>query len=122
MHGKMLDWLTKFLNPADGDGPRHPHAFALAPVFGPELPARHAAGAVWRRFRACATIADDCQLGLMAWCAGTPRQVRIGSRTICRGLLHSLLQFIRMPTTRARWKPKFIKRSWSAALRQPFLG
>jgi acetyltransferase-like isoleucine patch superfamily enzyme len=26
-------------------------------------------------------------LGTMAWCSGTPRQVRLGQRTICRGIL-----------------------------------
>jgi acetyltransferase-like isoleucine patch superfamily enzyme len=26
-------------------------------------------------------------LGAMAWCSGTPHQIRIGKRTICRGIL-----------------------------------
>lgn len=88
----MFDWLANSLNlsigsAADRDLPRNPHAFALAPVFGSDLPETHPAAAVWRRFRACATIADDCQLGVMAWCTGPVSQIRIGSRTICRGLL-----------------------------------
>jgi acetyltransferase-like isoleucine patch superfamily enzyme len=88
----VFDWLANSLNlsngsAADRDPPLHPHAFALAPVFGPDLPETHPAASVWRRFRACATIADDCRLGVMAWCTGTPQQIRIGSRTICRSLL-----------------------------------
>lgn len=82
----MFDWIARLLNPPRGVV-RNPHAFALGPVFGPNLPEAHEAAAVWRRFQACATISEDCQLGLMAWCTGTPPQIRIGSRTICRGIL-----------------------------------
>jgi acetyltransferase-like isoleucine patch superfamily enzyme len=65
----------------------NPHAFALASVFPADVAATHEAGVVWKRFRECAEIASDCMLGAMAWCTGTPAQVRIGSRTICRGIL-----------------------------------
>ena len=65
----------------------NPHAFALASVFPPNVPETHEAAVVWRRFRACATIPDDCRLGAMAWCTGKPEQIRLGSRTICRGIL-----------------------------------
>lgn len=63
------------------------HAFAQSAVFPSSVPETHEAAVVWRRFRACATIADNCRLGTMAWCSGTPAQIRLGSRTICRGLL-----------------------------------
>ena len=82
----MFESVAKFLHPPH-EMARNPHAFALGPVFGSNLPETHNAVAVWRRFRACATIADDCQLGLMAWATGTPQQIRIGTRTICRGIL-----------------------------------
>jgi len=65
----------------------NPHAFALASVFSPRIPDTHEAAAVWKRFRECATISEDCLLGAMAWCSGTPAQIHLGSRTICRGIL-----------------------------------
>jgi acetyltransferase-like isoleucine patch superfamily enzyme len=65
----------------------NPHAFALSGVFLPNIPDSHEAAAVWKRFQACATIPSDCMLGAMAWCSGTPRQIRLGRRTICRGVL-----------------------------------
>ena len=42
---------------------------------------------VWKRFRACSTIPGDCMLGPMAWCTGTPQKIRLGKRTVCRGIL-----------------------------------
>ena len=65
----------------------NPHAFALSGVFLPNIPDSHEAAAVWKRFQACATIPGDCMLGAMAWCSGTPQQIRLGKRTICRGIL-----------------------------------
>jgi acetyltransferase-like isoleucine patch superfamily enzyme len=65
----------------------NPHAFALSGVFLPNIPESHEAAVVWKRFRVCATIPDDCMLGAMAWCSGTPEQIRLGRRTICRGIL-----------------------------------
>jgi acetyltransferase-like isoleucine patch superfamily enzyme len=64
-----------------------PHAFALANVFLPNVPDSHEAAVVWQRFHACATIPNDCMLGTMAWCSGTPKQIKFGRRTICRGIL-----------------------------------
>jgi acetyltransferase-like isoleucine patch superfamily enzyme len=63
------------------------HAFALSGVFLPNIPNSHEAAAVWKRFQICATISTDCMLGAMAWCSGTPEQIRLGRRTICRGIL-----------------------------------
>jgi acetyltransferase-like isoleucine patch superfamily enzyme len=65
----------------------NPHAFALSGVFPPNISDSHEAAVVWKRFHACATISADCMLGVMAWCSGTPKQIRLGSRTICRGVL-----------------------------------
>jgi acetyltransferase-like isoleucine patch superfamily enzyme len=65
----------------------NPHAFALSNVFLPNIPDSHEAAVVWKRFRTCATIPGDCMLGTMAWCSGTPKQIRLGRRTICRGIL-----------------------------------
>jgi acetyltransferase-like isoleucine patch superfamily enzyme len=65
----------------------NPHAFALSNVFLPNIPDSHEAAVVWNRFQACATIPGDCMLGTMAWCSGTPKQIRLGRRTICRGIL-----------------------------------
>jgi acetyltransferase-like isoleucine patch superfamily enzyme len=65
----------------------NPHAFALSGVFLPNIPDSHEAAVVWKRFRACATIPSDCMLSAMAWCSGTPQQIRLGKRTICRGIL-----------------------------------
>jgi acetyltransferase-like isoleucine patch superfamily enzyme len=65
----------------------NPHAFALSDVFPPNILDSHEAAVVWKRFRACATIPGDCMLGAMAWCSGTPQQIRLGKRTICRGIL-----------------------------------
>jgi len=65
----------------------NPHAFALASVFPADIPDTHEAAVVWKRFRGCAAIADDCLLGAMAWCTGSPAQIHIGSRSICRGIL-----------------------------------
>jgi acetyltransferase-like isoleucine patch superfamily enzyme len=65
----------------------NPHAFALSGVFLPNIPESHEAAVVWKRFQACATIPEDCMLGTMAWCSGTPEQIKLGSRTICRGIL-----------------------------------
>jgi acetyltransferase-like isoleucine patch superfamily enzyme len=65
----------------------NPHAFALSSVFPPNIPDSHEATVVWKRFRECATIPDDCMLGTMAWCSGTPRQIALGRRSICRGIL-----------------------------------
>lgn len=65
----------------------NPHAFALSGVFLPNIPDSHEAAVVWKRFQACATIPDDCMLGAMAWCSGTATQIRLGKRTICRGIL-----------------------------------
>ena len=65
----------------------NPHAFALASVFPGNIPETHEAAVVWRRFRECSTIAGDCMLGAMAWCTGTPAQIRLGARAICRGIL-----------------------------------
>jgi acetyltransferase-like isoleucine patch superfamily enzyme len=65
----------------------NPHAFALSGVFPSNIPDSHEAAVVWKRFRACATIPGDCLLGAMAWCSGTPKQIKLGSRTICRGIL-----------------------------------
>lgn len=70
--------------PARGN---NPHAFALSNVFPQNIPDSHEAAVVWRRFKACAAISDDCKLGIMAWCSGTPDQIRVGKRTICRGVL-----------------------------------
>ena len=39
-------------------------------------------------------------------------------RATCRGPRHSSLRFTPLPTTTVRWKHKFTKRSWSAALDQ----
>jgi acetyltransferase-like isoleucine patch superfamily enzyme len=63
------------------------HAFALSGVFLPDIPDSHEAAVVWKRFQICSTISADCMLGAMAWCSGTPEQVRLGRRTICRGIL-----------------------------------
>jgi acetyltransferase-like isoleucine patch superfamily enzyme len=65
----------------------NPHAFALSSVFLPNIPDSHEAAVVWKRFQTCATIPGDCMLGAMAWCSGTPKQIRLGKRTICRGIL-----------------------------------
>jgi acetyltransferase-like isoleucine patch superfamily enzyme len=65
----------------------NPHAFALSDVFLPNIPDSHEAAVVWKQFQACATIPGDCMLGAMAWCSGTPQQIRLGKRTICRGIL-----------------------------------
>jgi acetyltransferase-like isoleucine patch superfamily enzyme len=65
----------------------NPHAFALSEVFLPNIPDSHEAAVVWKRFQTCATISEDCMLGAMAWCTGTPEQIRLGRRTICRGIL-----------------------------------
>jgi acetyltransferase-like isoleucine patch superfamily enzyme len=65
----------------------NPHAFALSEVFLPNIPDSHEAALVWKRFQACSTIPGDCMLGVMAWCSGTPQQIRLGKRTICRGIL-----------------------------------
>jgi acetyltransferase-like isoleucine patch superfamily enzyme len=65
----------------------NPHAFALSDVFLPNIPDSHEAAVVWKRFRICATIPTDCRLGAMAWCSGTPEQIRLGRGTICRGIL-----------------------------------
>jgi acetyltransferase-like isoleucine patch superfamily enzyme len=65
----------------------NPHAFALSGVFLPNIPDSHEAAVVWKRFRACATIPSDCMLGAMAWCSGSAQQIRLGKRTICRGIL-----------------------------------
>jgi acetyltransferase-like isoleucine patch superfamily enzyme len=65
----------------------NPHAFALSEVFQPNIPDSHEAAVVWKRFKSCAAIPDDCMLGTMAWCSGTPVQIRFGRRTICRGVL-----------------------------------
>jgi acetyltransferase-like isoleucine patch superfamily enzyme len=73
-----------------GDQPlrsNNPHAFALSEVFLPNIADSHEAAVVWKRFRACATIPSNCMVGTMAWCSGTPRQIRLGQRTICRGIL-----------------------------------
>ena len=43
-------------------------------------------------------------------------------RATCRGPRRSSLRSIRTPTTPARWKHKFTKRSWSAALHKSSLG
>jgi acetyltransferase-like isoleucine patch superfamily enzyme len=63
------------------------HAFALSGVFLPDIPDSHEAAVVWKRFRICSTISADCMLGAMAWCSGTPEQIRLGRRAICRGIL-----------------------------------
>jgi acetyltransferase-like isoleucine patch superfamily enzyme len=63
------------------------HAFALSGVFPPNVPDSHEAAVVWKRFHACTTISADCMLGAMAWCTGAPNQIRLGNRTICRGVL-----------------------------------
>jgi acetyltransferase-like isoleucine patch superfamily enzyme len=65
----------------------NPHAFALSGVFPSSIPDSHEASVVWKRFQICATISADCMLGAMAWCSGTPEQIRLGRRTICRGIL-----------------------------------
>jgi hypothetical protein len=62
------------------------HAFALASEFLPDIPDSHEAAVVWKRFQICATISADCMLNAMAWCSGTPEQIRLGRRTICRGI------------------------------------
>jgi acetyltransferase-like isoleucine patch superfamily enzyme len=87
--------MTRLLQRFFGKSPKetavgwsnNPHAFALGPVFGPDVAADHPAAAVWRQFRASARIGDGCSLGTMAWCNGTPEQIVIGSRVICRGIL-----------------------------------
>jgi acetyltransferase-like isoleucine patch superfamily enzyme len=56
-------------------------------VFPPNIPDTHEAAVVWKRFQACATIPADCMLGAMAWCSGTPAQIKFGKRAICRGIL-----------------------------------
>ena len=68
-------------------GGNNPHSFALSSVFARNIPDSHKAAVVWKRFQACATIPGDCMLGVMAWCSGTPQQIRLGKRTICRGIL-----------------------------------
>jgi acetyltransferase-like isoleucine patch superfamily enzyme len=65
----------------------NPHAFALSDVFLPNVPDSHEAAIVWKQFLACATVQSGCMLGAMAWCSGTPQQIRLGERTICRGIL-----------------------------------
>src|SRR5437870_1963172 len=79
-------WFEKFfsMTPLQSN---NPHAFALASVFPDGLPDTHEAAVVWKRFRECSQISDDCMIGAMAWCTGTPAQIRLGSRTICRGIL-----------------------------------
>jgi tetratricopeptide (TPR) repeat protein len=44
------------------------------------------------------------------------------AEVICRVLLRSSLRCVRMPTATVRWKRKFTKRSWSAALHNSPLG
>jgi acetyltransferase-like isoleucine patch superfamily enzyme len=65
----------------------NPHAFALSGVFLPNIPDSHEAAMVWKQFQASSTVSDDCMLGAMAWCSGAPKQIRLGKRTICRGVL-----------------------------------
>jgi acetyltransferase-like isoleucine patch superfamily enzyme len=94
---KLLPKLFKGQNasvgtesPSEGTQPlrsNNPHAFALSGVFLPNIPDSHEAAVVWKRFRACATIPADCMLGVMAWCSGTPTQICLGKRTVCRGIL-----------------------------------
>lgn len=74
-------------NPPAPRGCPNPHAFALGEVFGETVSSEHPAARVWSRFRSQATISDDCRLGPMAWCTGSPGQIAIGARTICRGIL-----------------------------------
>jgi acetyltransferase-like isoleucine patch superfamily enzyme len=94
---KFLPKIFKFQKASTGVEPlpeetqplrsNNPHAFALSAVFPPNIPDSHDAAVVWKRFQGCATIAGDCMLGAMAWCSGTPKQIRLGERTICRGIL-----------------------------------
>lgn len=66
---------------------KNEHAFALGSAHPLAQRPGDAGWAVWQRFRANASIPVDCLLGSMAWCTGTPSQIRLGSRTICRGIL-----------------------------------
>jgi acetyltransferase-like isoleucine patch superfamily enzyme len=94
---KFLSNIFKLQKPSTGTEPlsektrpvrsNNSHAFALSGVFLPNIPDSHEAAVVWKRFQACSAIPGDCMLGAMAWCSGTPRQIRLGNRTICRGIL-----------------------------------
>lgn len=67
--------------------PRNEHAFALGAAYPAAKREQDPGWIVWQRFRQCAAISDDCLLGAMAWCSGTTAQIRLGARTICRGIL-----------------------------------
>ena len=56
------------------------------------------------------------------WIPSRTRRLSHKPRAICRVLLRSSLRCVRLPTTQVRWKHKFTKRSWSAALHKSFLG
>src|SRR4029453_3708031 len=56
------------------------------------------------------------------WIRSRKRLLSYKPRVICRGLLRYSLRYVRMPTTQVRWKHKFTRRFWSAALHKSFLG
>jgi tetratricopeptide (TPR) repeat protein len=56
------------------------------------------------------------------WIRLVERRLSHKPRATCRGLRRSSLRSTRRPTTRRRWKHKFTKRSWSAALHKSSLG
>lgn len=64
----------------------NPHAFATGTTF-PVHSVEPAAQALWKHFQGSAAIPADCFLGSEAYCHSTPETLRIGSRTVLRGII-----------------------------------
>jgi acetyltransferase-like isoleucine patch superfamily enzyme len=84
---KAIRQLFEGGKPAPAAEPVNEHAFAHGVAYPFARRRRDPGWRVWKRFRECSTISEDCMLGSMAWCTGTPRQIHLGARTICRGIL-----------------------------------
>jgi acetyltransferase-like isoleucine patch superfamily enzyme len=69
------------------------HAFASGRVYGEpaglDRIRQKRIAAVWRSFRANATLGSNCLLGPNAWCAndGSREAIRLGDRVVCRAVI-----------------------------------
>jgi acetyltransferase-like isoleucine patch superfamily enzyme len=82
---------------AFGDGAVYPPPGAAARLMRPfgealsRIATRHRVTRAWESFESAALVGAGCLLGPAAWCVngGPPDRIRLGSQTVCRGMLRS---------------------------------